>query len=31
MAEAATRHCDSTGDLADGLRELAGLTSAAGR
>lgn len=29
MAEAATHHCDSTGDLEDGLRALAGLASAA--
>ncbi|MTD56471.1 glycosyltransferase [Amycolatopsis pithecellobii] len=29
MAEAATRHCDSTGALEDGLRALAGITPAA--
>ncbi|WP_236792446.1 glycosyltransferase [Amycolatopsis sp. GM8] len=29
MAEAATRHCDSTGALEDGLRSLAGLSPAA--
>ena len=30
MAEAAARHCDSTGDLADGLRTLAGFAGVAG-
>ncbi|HVW43263.1 MAG TPA: glycosyltransferase [Amycolatopsis sp.] len=29
MAEAAARHCDATGDLADGLRTLAAFTGAA--